>query len=154
MTFAIRENGQTHIETLSDQVGHLANIPAAKVKIFEFWRCRCAAPAVDAFACGSEGWGFEANEIGEAYRRDHPKEYMKLNTQGYVGLLEFGMGTRFELFGVTAQTRERVLLMSRRFVMEGNAVKWINEPEIHEYSQDSFRGRQKMWGDLRPENLR
>lgn len=154
ITFAVRENGQIHIETLSEKAAVLANIPAAKDEIFWFWRRHCASPSVDAFACGSESWGFQDNDIGAAYRRDHPKEHTKLCTQGFAPLLELGMGTRFELFGVVAQTRDRVLLMNRRFVKTGNGVIWTGEAEIHDTHQDKFKGRQKMWGDLRPENLR
>lgn len=139
MTFAVREKGQVRIEGLPEQAGRLLSIGAAKDEIFRFWRHRCANPAVDAFACGSEAWGYEENKVGVAYRLKNPTAHRKLIDHGFVTLLRFGHGTRYEMFGATAQTRERVLLMNRRFVRKEGVITWTHEPEIHDILQSEFR---------------
>ncbi len=153
MTFAISRNGKTEIETLPDQAGSFLSNGRFKDQMFAFWRGKCADPAVEAFACGSEQWGFAANESGARLVRDDPKKYKSLIDHGFTKLVAGGYGEVHETFSVVAQTRTKVVLMNRRFHRVGARIEWLGDPVVEETTQDLFGGRQKMWGDLRPENL-
>lgn len=153
MTFAIFVRGEIVFETLADKYGDLLSSGEAKDHLFQFWRDRCADPAVEAFACGSEAWGYQENEIGEKFRKSNPRAHRSMIDSGFVTLISFGHGERCEMFTVAAQDRERAVLMHRTFVRTDGVITWTGEPVTREIPQSDFKGRQKMWGDLRPENL-
>ena len=58
-----------------------------------------------------------------------------------------------ESINVTVQTRRSVLVINQFFRRGKGEEIEMEEREEFEEPQDGFRGRQKMWGDLSPENL-
>lgn len=153
MTFALRKNGVVEIETLPDKLGPLLSNGSAKDTLFAWWRKRCADPAVEAFACGSETWGFAQNEAGAKFEKEKPSTYRAMIDHGFTILSAAGYGEVSEGFHLVAQTRESVIIMTRQFRRIEGQIQWTDEAFVGEFDQDHFRGRQKMWGDLRPENL-
>lgn len=153
MMFACRRAGKVLTEALPAKLGPMLSRGAFKDTIFGFWRRCCEDPAVDIFACASEQWGFRLSKSGEEFQGRDPEGYRKMTDHGFVKLSAAGYGEVSESFGVVVQTREQVHLRTRAFVREGEKVIWRGPADSWEMLQEHFKGRQKMWGDLRAENL-
>lgn len=153
MTFSLMTNGHIEIETLPEKAAHLLSIGRAKDALFGYWRVRCADDSVAAFACGSEVWGFTPNEAGFELHEKDPDKFKSMLDHGFLKLVAAGYGEQSESFNVTAMTRDKVIVMSRRFTRVSGVITWTAEPGYSEMPQSTFRGRMKMWGDLREENL-
>lgn len=86
--------------------------------------------------------------------RDHSQQFHNMIDHGFTKLIAAGYGAVAEAFHVTAQTREKVLVISRKFHRADGKIEWLGDAAApREIPQDKFQGRQKMWGDLSPENL-
>lgn len=155
MTFILYENGlpwQTVV--MPSNLAFVLNSGPAKDHLFGWWRTQCQKPSVDALAIGSEAWMFDQNEKAEELMHTDPEGFQKLLDHGFNHLLALGLGTRHAAFMVTAQTRDLVVIAQRRFERKDGQIVWTAPAERDEFPQANFGGRQKMWGDLSPENLR
>jgi hypothetical protein len=96
-------------------------------------------------------WGASATEEGvkagaEAWNRH-------VDT-GFAKLVKMGWAIQHQLLNVTAQSKDHVLLMQQGYQRKGSGlVQWVGEAHSQVIPQDEFGGRQKMFGDLREENL-
>lgn len=102
----------------------------------------------DGVIMASDMWVTAMTEEGSK----HPIEEWKSKVdRGFVTLVKMGWATRREAIGVTAQSPTEVLLITQ-FYQRLPSVQ-LGEATRHWSTQDTFQGRQKMFGDLREENL-
>lgn len=155
MTFMIYEHGQLFSTVhLPHEQGHILANGVAKAHLFGWWREQCKNPDVDALAVGCGAWMFEQNAKAEELLHADPEGFRKLVDHGFNHMLALGLGTRHEAFMVTAQTRDLVVIAQRRFERRDGQIVFTAPAIRDEFPQANFAGRQKMWGDLSPENLR
>jgi len=136
----------------------LMNNGNAKDAIFGFIRRKVQEEGLTAVIFATEAWFGPPTALGlaqlaeigyEAYRERH--RYKNVEALAAEGLCE-----QIEVIMVTAQTAEYVLYLKQAFRRDEETGKVISysEPDCEFDSQETFFGRQKMYGDCREENIR
>ena len=131
--------------------GQLLDSGDAKRVLFQLIRDIVRDTRADAVIFGTDMWGASATEEGvkagaEAWNRH-------VDT-GFAKLVKMGWAIQHQLLNVTAQSKDHVLLMQQGYQRKGSGlVQWVGEAHSQVIPQDEFGGRQKMFGDLREENL-
>jgi hypothetical protein len=96
-------------------------------------------------------WGAQATEAGVKAGADAWNRHVDT---GFAKLVKMGWAIQVQLLNVTAQSKTDVLMMQHAYQRKGSGlVQWIGEAHSSVIPQDGFGGRQKMFGDLREENL-
>jgi len=100
----------------------------------------------------SDCWIGKSTEKGRAM----PEAEFKAATRerAFQTALDEGLITRSEALTITVQTPIRTMLVNQLYErVEPQGVIFYHEVSIMEMDVDEFTGRQKMYGDLREENL-
>jgi hypothetical protein len=132
----------------------LLNIGRAKDVLFGFVRAMVKRdPTIDAVIFGTDVWVAKETELGRQHREEARKR--EYHGQGFPKLVELGWVTRTEAFLVTAQTPDTVIMLQIEYIRNPEFASVILGEQTEQIvRQSEFRGRQKMWGDLQPENIR
>jgi hypothetical protein len=129
---------------------HMLNIGEAKDAIFGWFRDLVQRDGCDSLLFSTDAWKAVATEEG----MKHKDEYKANMDRGFKKLLKLGWVTRVEVFMVVIQTATDVLMASQMYSRLSRAkIELVGPVERDWTTQDDFRGRQKMFGDLRKENL-
>jgi hypothetical protein len=109
------------------------------------------ASGADGVLFGTDMWGAQATEAGVKAGAD---AWNRNVDTGFAKLVKMGWAIQVQLLNVTAQSKTDVLMMQHAYQRKASGlVQWIGEAHSHVIPQDGFGGRQKMFGDLREENL-
>ena len=101
------------------------------------------------FACDT--WHAETTKEGEKHY-DTP-EWKRLHDTGFVKLVQRGWVKRSEAFTITAQRSADVLIIRQMYQRLGSGTIQLLDCKREWFDQSAFGGRQKMFGDLKWENL-
>lgn len=129
----------------------LLNDGHAKDVIFGFFRDAVREQGCDGVIFATEMWQGRATPEGAQYI--NTPEWRANVDRGFVKLLELGWIERCESITITAQNADDVLLINQNFRRLASGVIEFLESDRYWTTQAGFGGRQKMFGDLRPENL-
>lgn len=129
----------------------LMNSGKAKDRIFETVRQFVRDAAADAVIFMTDTWRAETTEEG-AKHYDTP-EWRELHDTGFVKLVQRGWVKRCEAFCLTAQTPDAVFIVQQKYQRLPSGVIQLLDSKREWLDQANFGGRQKMFGDLRWENL-
>ena len=135
--------------------GYLLNDGNAKDKIFAALREMLKErPEVIWMSFGSEAFLFDLTESGKKLITDD-RRFHALVDRGFKKLESLGYGKTVESLQISAQSRDEIVTVARVFKRDDKAKKivWFGEVMLTTVPQANYRGRTKMWGDLRPENL-
>jgi hypothetical protein len=136
---------------LPDEFSPLMNDGKAKDAIFGAVRVTVQKTAADGVIFATDTWLAEATPEGRKHY-DTP-EWRELHDFGFEKLLQRGWVKRTEAFCVTAQSATDVLLISQSYQRTGTGMIQLLDAKREWLDQSKFGGRQKMFGDLRWENL-
>jgi hypothetical protein len=146
----------------SELAGPLMNDGESKDALFGFCRhmTKASGGQIDAWFFRTEIWIGKITEpdLGKRLAEGEPNA-RKLMDRGFETLVSLGLAKRYEAINVTGQTAEDVVMCRQMFSRGGNGkVVWVTNDDDAELTkvvvpQAHFRGRQKMFGDLREENL-
>jgi hypothetical protein len=131
--------------------GELLDSGDAKRILFQIIRNIVRDTRADAVIFGTDMWGAQATEAGIKAGADAWNRHVDT---GFEKLVKMGWAIQCQLLNVTAQSKTDVLMMQHAYQRKASGlVQWIGEAHSHVIPQDGFGGRQKMFGDLREENL-
>jgi hypothetical protein len=134
------------------ELAPLMNSGAAKDLIFGAVRKVVGRNGVTAVLFATDGWLGIATEAGLALP---PEELLRLGRESkFETAVELGFVKRVEAIMITIQTAEWVRHLRQIYEREGELIRYVGEPECFDVPQENFAGRQKMFGDLKAENLR
>jgi hypothetical protein len=145
-------NGELFDMELPEVFGDLMNDGSAKDRIFGVMRELVKKVGLTAVIFVTEAWmGLQTPE-GAAVP---PEEFDRITRErGFETALSLGFVTRCEVIFVSVQTPEGVLLVRQPFERDDRARRvTFKKREDSSMGVDDFQGRQKMYGDLRPEWL-
>ena len=152
--FAFHHKGARGLEIapLPEGAAYLLDIGEAKDKLFGGVRAIVHRPGsdVDAVFFATDMWMARATPLGMKNAKELRGN--KHVDRGFEKLVKMGWMERCECLMVTAQTEQEVLILRAVYKRNGARMEF-EEPEEFVFPQAGFSGRQKMWGDLRPENL-
>jgi hypothetical protein len=134
------------------EAGELLNHGEAKDMLFGGIRRIVRQCGITAVCFATEAWVGKATEAGMSMPRE---EFLKATRgHGFQRAVDLGWVKRQECIVITIQTAEMMRSIAQPFERdkEAHVITW-GEQEIHDAPQDHFAGRQKMYGDLREENL-
>jgi hypothetical protein len=129
----------------------LINDGKAKDAIFGLARALVQKTDTDAVIFATDTWHGEATAEGMKYV--DTEEWKRLHDFGFEKLVQRGWIKRSEAFTVTAQNSTEVLLIRQKYQRLGSGLVQLLDAKRDWFAQDKVRGRQKMFGDLRWENL-
>jgi|SRR6185436_12674930 len=127
---------------------YLMNIGAAKREIYGFVRRMVQEHGCDGVIFGSDTW--QAKLTPEGLKQG--KEFYRHVDSGYAKVVEMGWAVREEAITVTAQNLNDALIITQPYRRLSSGIQLL-AGERHWIAQSAFSGRQKMFGDLREENL-
>ena len=127
------------------------NSGGAKDAIFGAVREIVHSNGIDAVIFGSDTWQAETTE--EGMKHYNTPEWRELHDTGFVKLVQRGWVERCEAFTVTAQNAAEVLLINQKYQRLASGMIQLLDSRREWFKQGNFEGRQKMFGDLRFENL-
>jgi hypothetical protein len=149
--FMAREpDGQILTIRTPPDCGKLMNDGQAKDAIFGWFRACVKRNGWTAFIFASEAWYSESTPEGIALGEQQLCDL--IHDTGMEAVVKAGLMTRSEVVMVSVQTKTRVLMVRQTFTRERRRVIF-GERDSYETGIDEFVGRQKMYGDLREENL-
>ncbi|HEY1897026.1 MAG TPA: hypothetical protein VGG62_12165 [Terracidiphilus sp.] len=152
--FMVRNpDGKVEKISLPKELGKLMNSGDAKNMLFDGMRQIVKHKGITATCFATEAWMGETTQAG---RLVSPKEFDAATRQrGFQAAVDRGWVIRRECVVVVLQTEEVMRSISQQFERDEEAqeIRWIGEPVTHTTPQSHFKGRQKMYGDLREENL-
>lgn len=135
------------------QFAPLMNSGTAKDAIFAWVRDEVRKSGHTAVIFATECWCGKQTEAGKAIPTEEFMEYGR--ERGFVTGVAKGYIERAEAVVVTVQTPESVLTVTQFFKRDEKRRKiTFGERQEYESPINQFAGRQKMYGDLREENLR
>jgi hypothetical protein len=127
----------------------ILNSGSAKTIFVDALRRVVKETGCDAVICCTDTWVATSTEEGMKHidtpEMQHPK-------QGFDELVKRGWMIRKEAITLTAQSATDALLISQEYQRLGNRVQLLKAKRGWN-TQSKFRGRLKMFGDLREENL-
>ena len=131
--------------------GILLDSGDAKRVLFAIIRDIVQDSGADGVLFGTDMWGAQATEAGVKAGADAWNRHVDT---GFAKLVKMGWAIQVQLLNVTVQSKTDVLMMQHAYQRKGSGlVQWIGEAHSSVIPQDGFGGRQKMFGDLREENL-
>jgi hypothetical protein len=131
--------------------GILMNSGEAKDAIFGFIRQVVQDKGCDAVIFASDT--FEAKVTEEGKKHLDTPEWKAAVDRGFVKLARMGWVRVSESIVVTAQTSADALIIGQGYQRLGSGSIQLGKCNRGWGEQKLFKGRQKMFGDLRPENL-
>jgi len=134
-----------------EELGCLMNDGRAKDAIFGALRHTVQVSKADGVIVTSETWAGETTDEGRKHYGT--PEWKELHDFGFTKLVQRGWITRSEAFTVVAQTVTDVLIIQQKFQRLGSGAIQLLDCKRNWQDQSHFGGRQKMFGDLRWENL-
>jgi len=129
----------------------LMNNGKAKDLIFEAVRITAQKSGADGVIIASDAW--RAETTPEGWKHYDTPEWKELHDFGFVKLVQRGWVKRSEVFTITAQTATDALIIHQAYQRLGSGVIQLLDCKREWFDQSRFSGRQKMFGDLRHENL-
>jgi hypothetical protein len=129
----------------------LMNNGHAKDRIFGAVRATVQQVGADGVIFATDTWQAETTE--EGFKHYDTPEWKELHDFGFVKLVQRGWVKRSEAFTVTAQTPDSALIIQQKYQRVGSGMIQLLDCKRHWFEQSKFGGRQKMFGDLRWENL-
>jgi len=146
-------DGHTRELTFPENTGDIMNSGDAKDILFAWVRKGVQASGVTAVVLVSDAWASRSTE--KAAKLTQKEFDALLDKHGTEELAKMGYLERHEVLVACAQDNDRVLVLEqfygRRF--DPDRILW-GERREQAGPQKTFRGRHKMFGDLREENLR
>jgi hypothetical protein len=144
--------GTLEIMRFDGKSGNLFNSGAAKDLLFDAMRQIVAEKGITAVVFATEAWIGKATEKGLALGE---KEFhRKTRERAFETAVSEGLVERREAIVVNVQTAEGVLMVQQFFVRDYTTESITYAERLDaEVGANDFFGRQKMYGDLRPENL-
>jgi len=131
--------------------GPLLDSGDAKRVLFGIIRDIVQDSGADGVLFGTDMWGAQATDAGVKAGADAWNRHVDT---GFAKLVKMGWAIQVQLLNVTVQSKTDVLMMQHAYQRKGSGlVQWIGEAHSQVIPQDEFGGRQKMFGDLREENL-
>lgn len=122
------------------------NSGAAKREIFGFCRRMVQEAGCDGVIFATDAWQMKLTP--EAIKLDW-KQHVD---SGFAKLVEMGWATREETITITAQSQDDVLIIAQPYRRMNSGIQLLTSRRVW-CPQNDFKGRQKMFGDLREENL-
>jgi hypothetical protein len=136
-----------------EEYGKLMNHGKAKDAIFATVRSIVRSAGITAVCFGTEAWSGKQTKAGMAVPQ---KEFLKATRErGFQRAVDMGWVERQECLVVTLQTETMLRTVTQPFERDDTAhtIWYVGEPRIQDAPQSYLVGRQKMYGDLREENL-
>jgi hypothetical protein len=132
---------------------HIMNSGEAKDKLFGAIREQVHECGVKAVVLCTDGWQGRATAKGLSVPREEFLEACR--ERGFESAVKKGWLQRSEAILVTVQIPERVMIASQFYDRDEVRLEiTYRERTIAEVPTEGFHGRQKMYGDLRAENLK
>jgi hypothetical protein len=147
-------NGDIQKLPFPEEYGKLMNHGKAKDAIFATVRSIVRSAGITAVCFGTEAWFGKQTKAGWAAPQ---KEFLKaMRERGFQRAVDMGWAERQECLVVTLQTETMLRTVTQPFERDDRAhtIWYVGEPRLRDGPQSHFMGRQKMYGDLREENLR
>jgi len=137
---------------LPGKMAEIMNYDKAKERLFEFLRGLVRSNGITAVASLIDAYLSKTTPKGVALlNRDRAEfERQAKNTDEAV---RNGLFERREALVVTTQDAERVVIVNQFYLRHNNRTVSFDERTRMEFHQADFKGRMKMYGDLRQENL-
>ncbi len=129
----------------------LMNNGQAKDAIFGALRQTIQQTGADAVIVGSDSW--HAQTTPEGKKHFNTPEWDELIDFGYCKLVERGWVIRREVFLISAQNVNEVLILQQPYERIDSGRIQLLDSTRNWVAQSDFTGRQKMFGDLKWENL-
>jgi len=150
--FVFRDRDGKIIEQhVPEKYGPILNSDQTKTILFSFIREQVKANDYRAVVITAEAWMSMSTKKGAALgSKEFEALYRKLKSDGMEAA---GYSTRGECVVANIQTPEQTMILTQRFERIGKLINWC-EISVMQRPADEVRGRQKMFGDLRPENVR
>ena len=151
--FIIRTpEGSLDIFRLEGNAGNLLNSGAAKDLLFDTIRETVAANGITAVIFATEAWVGKATAKGMAIGQ--AEFHRRTKERAFASAVRDGLVERREAIVINVQTPDGVLLVHQFFVRDyqTETVTYAERMDA-EVPANEFFGRQKMYGDLRQENL-
>lgn len=148
-----QKDGQFERAEMDKEHASMFDSDLAKRTLFEFLRDYIRKREAAGFLFACEAWMTRTTKKGGKLKSD---EFLRLyKTEGAEELVKRGLAERQEVVIVTAQSPEFVLILQVPFERDERLRLVTFGPlDQQEFPQTQFAGRQKMFGDLREENLR
>jgi len=127
---------------------HLMNSGDAKREIFGFFRTLIRERGCDGAIFASDTWQMKLTTEGEK----HLDEYQQHVDSGFAKLVQMGWAMREEALTISAQNKDDALLIVQPYRRLTSGIQLL-AGRREWFPQANFGGRQKMFGDLRAENL-
>jgi len=150
-TMLLHTKGVWHRLPFPEECEVLMNNGKAKDMLFGAVRALVQEKGADGVIFGTDTWHSETTPEG-AKHYDTP-EWRRLHDTGFVKLVQRGWVTRNEAFVVTAQTPQDALIITQKYQRLGSGMIQLLDHKRAWFDQKDFGGRQKMFGDLKWENL-
>ena len=123
----------------------------AKTRLFGTVRQYAQRTGAVSVVFGTEAWVGKSTPKALALSEE---EFKGLVDTGFEKLMSMGLVEREEAVVATAQDADAVVVATQTFRRLGNGEPYsYGEVDVKDFPQSDFRGRQKMFGDLREENL-
>ena len=150
--FVLYAGGESHQINIPERFTQLMNDGHAKDMIFGFLRQAVQKTEATAVVIVTDGWFGKPTAKAMAMGEKEASEAME--GQSLDNAEEAGLVERLEALLITVQTPERCLTLAQAYERDHRRQK-IKYLEVHilECDINHFAGRQKMFGDLRPENI-
>ena len=138
---------------MPEGAGPILNSGRAKRMVFHFLRRWAGAdPDIEAVILASDQWYARATPEGMMHQEEMAHGAVD---RGFQSWLAKGWATRHEAVIASVQTQEEVLIVRQLYTRREHKpfVVADGEMELDWMTQEHFGGRQKMFGDFRPDNL-
>jgi hypothetical protein len=146
-------DGTTKQLSFPDELAEMLNDGGLKDILFAGVRKMVQETGADAVVFATECWRGKSTPAAMDMPQD---EFMRLSAEHkFESLVQMGYVTREEALVATAQNADNLVTCTQSFRrLSDGMVYSYGEVEVREVPQSAFYGRQKMFGDLKQENLR
>ena len=153
-TFLARlPDGGLDVVRFEGEAGNVFNSGAAKDSIFDFMREEVKEHGYTAVIFVTKAWMGKQTPKGRALSEQ--EFFRKTRERGFETAMREGLVERCEVIYVTVQTPGGALMVSQEFIRDDKTKAVVFGDRMDkELGPDEFRGRQKMYGNLRKEWLR
>jgi len=132
-------------------LGSIMNSGDAKREYFGAVRELVRYTGADGVIFATDVWGAQLTDEG---RKHGQQEWNSHVDTGFAKLVRMGWATRVQAIHITAQSKTDVVFVDQEYHREGRGrAQFLHEVRTRVGPQSEFGGRQKMFGDLREENL-
>jgi hypothetical protein len=147
----IHYSGEWHDFPLPAFAAPLMNNGDAKDRIFGFFRLLVEAKQADGVLFGSDTWMGEVTPEGN--KHINTPAWRENTTHGFAKLIQLGWIKREEALIITAQSETDILLITQPYRrLSGGRIQLL-QARRNWNTQKTFKGRTKMFGELKPENV-